>query len=236
MEIMTEVKPIGELFKDCFTQRALGATAHFMETKEFRASSAECLREYNVALPNHLPLLDWPVVLRDASAICDRIFCLHAVAAGAYGFDRNNALSWLSNEGLAQHLTGEELAFLKTGKGEKQRFQTQIEAIWGLAWCIRIIPVLDFRVACDNSLAKMMPNLKANETTAALRKKAALRPIDEIGKALDLSYCLHWVLRDGQARGRLQTVHIAPHIIIERRHALEWVASSDSWEGLSLDT
>jgi hypothetical protein len=161
---------------------------------------------------------------------------LTAVAAASYGFDRAKALAWLRQEELETSLTNTELHFLEKGEGRPQLFQAQIEGMWALAWALGLVPQLDFWKDCDSRFVAQLPNLKISQSSAELRSKAKLRPTDDVVAACDLAYCLHWTIRQAEIEGKQPRTGLKPYVVVERRRALEWLLSSESWDSVSLDT
>lgn len=183
-----------------------------------------------------LPLLDAGDSMRDAESIIDRLFCMHCCAACAYSFDRRKALEWLERESDSMWLTPAEQAFLSTGAGDERLFRTQIEAMWALTWCLQIVAELQFDRACSDRFVHLLPDLKSEQPTDRFRTQVNLRPRDEVFQALDLAYCLHWSVRESRLTGKPIKHSVPPHVIEERRRALEWVLSTDNWDEISLDT
>jgi hypothetical protein len=186
-------------------------------------------------VPNELPDLDG-ATLRPLHDILNRLFCLHALAATAYGFDADRAHTWLCQEQLSQELTQSERSFLQTGRGEHNTFKAQIEGMWALAWAASIVPVIDFWRSCDSNFVNLLPDLRVHEHIDTLADRSTLRPAEEILAAGDLSYCLHWIIRDRLLNGKPPPASLAPYVVIERRRALEWMLSDKLWDQVSLDT
>lgn len=182
-----------------------------------------------------LPLLDSVKQVRSISDIVDRLLAMHCVAATVYGFDGKLALKWYKKESVNNMLTSSENRFLSTMAGDKQQFMLQIEGLWALAWALGIIDALDFSLPCSSTFVTLLPDLKKNETSKILRNRVKLRSVDEILKSLDLAYCCHWGVIEANLRG--ETVgKVAPYVIIERCHALEWIVYNEDWEKIELNT
>lgn len=207
-----------------------------METDQIRAKSLSILAKAGLSIPTGLPVLDDGLRLRDQDEVLNRLLCISPVAAASYGFDRVKSLAWIRQEKLGASLTNGELRFLERSEGPPQLFQTQIEGMWALAWALSLVPQLDFWKDCDNHFVTLMPNLKVSQSSSELRRKAQLRPRDELVAACDLAYCLHWVIRQAEIEGNEPPSGLKSYVIIERRRALEWLLSSESWDAISLDT
>jgi len=194
------------------------------------------LKRLKFPINESLPLLDPIKSIRTVDEVIDRLLCLHACAAYASGFDRDEAHAWLKREGLFDKLTWLELEFLTTNPDAEMIFVDRIEAMWALAWIIGIVPQLDFSKECSDDFVEMMPDLLTQESSSAFREKARLRPIDEIAAACDLAYCLHWGIRHAAVTGQKRPGRLEEEDIEERRRGLDWFLSDEPWEEWRLDT
>jgi hypothetical protein len=183
-----------------------------------------------------LPLLDDVQTMRTTDEAIERLLCMHATAACAYGFDREKAKVWLERESIFGKLTTVERQFIDVGAGVPDQFKIQIEGMWALAWSLGVVPCLDFGKNCDNRFVMVLPNLKVGEKSDALRSKVTSHAIDEIVAACDLAYCLHWAIRQARLDGSKPPGKVEPYVIKERRRALEWLLCSEPWDKVSLDT
>ena len=183
-----------------------------------------------------LPLSDIPPVCRTQAELLDRLLGMHCLAACAYGLSRTKAHTWYEQEIHQDVLTSSEKQFLRTGKGNKQQFMVQIEAMWALAWALGLVEALDFGQACSPSFVTMLPNLKSGQRAVDLRAKASMRPVDELFATMDLAYCLHWAICQAGDAVPVLPGNMGPYVIVERRRALEWVLSADGWDEVPLDT
>lgn len=201
-----------------------------------RQSSIKLVEQHGIHIPKWLPQLEPLSVIKDAPQVLDRLFCLNAVAAVAHGFPNHRARNWLDREGLLQSLTMEEADFVG-GAGSREPFQLVVEGAWALAWALRLVPALNPWADADEKFVHLLPDLKADESTARLRESAAnLRSDEELLSALDLSYCLHWAVRQAALTSCPLPGNITGYVIVERRRALEWLVSDEQWDKLSLDT
>ena len=207
-----------------------------VDTSAIRKQSLCVVSEFGYAVNPELPLLDESMTLRCKDDLVDRALAMHCVAACAVGFDRAPARAWYEHERLNDFLTPDEMGFLSSDEEGMPCFLYQIEGIWALVWCFQLVGFLDFRIACSDDLATLLPDLRKGEPSRKFRGKARMRTKEEIMEALDLAYCLHWALVDANIRHRPLPASVKPHIIIERRRALEWTLSDESWDSISLDT
>lgn len=207
-----------------------------MDLESVRQKSIHAARFLGFTVSQSLPLLDDVHITKEADEIFNRLLCLHAVAACAYGFDRKKARAWLEKEGVYVELTGMERQFIDEGVGDEIGFKFHIEGMWALAWAIGLVANLEFDKGCSSEFVMLLPNLKMGEIGNALRSKIKLRGNNELVMACDLAYCLHWVIRqaqlvDDEVPGKLQL-----YIVEERRRALEWILGDCLWNEVSLDT
>lgn len=207
-----------------------------MEIKQIRALSVSVAAKAGITIPASLPLPDEGMAVRDATEAVNRLLVLNVVAAVSCGFDRAKALAWLKQEKLDGLLTPAELAFVENGVGTPQSFQFKIEAMWALAWALGMVPQLDFWKDCDSRFAASLPNLKINQSGREWHRRAKIRSTVDLIVACDLAYCLHWAVRQAQLEGKPLPARLKPYVVEERRRALEWLLSSESWDAVSLDT
>jgi Domain of unknown function (DUF4272) len=166
-----------------------------------------------------------------------RLLCLFALAERALGIGLRRVRAWLKSEGLSKDLTRDERAFLEFSDGNAHQFVLyNMESVWTLAWALGLVEELDFGKDCGDDLTDLLPDIKKDESSAALRAKAALRPWEEILAACDLADCIHWGIRETNMKGWKQSGKVHPYAITERRRALNWLICDEAWNVISLDT
>jgi hypothetical protein len=207
-----------------------------MDVKRVRDESIEAAKRLGVDVLATLPLLDAGLEMRNASETTSRILAMNAVAATAYGFDKAKAIAWLNQEALTGSLSEQERRFVFEGAGQADRFKVQVEGMWALAWAMGIANELNFAKDCDRRFVTMLPNLKQNQSSEDFRKKANPRPLEQVVAASDLAYCLHWAIRQSELTGKRPPGNLKPYLVVERRRALEWLLSKESWDEVPLDT
>lgn len=198
-------------------------------------SSQRLMASDGITLPAHLPELEGHHC-RSESEVVDRLLCLHAVAAVAYGLRRETALEWVNEEGLAQHLEPAEARFLRDQAGYQESFRAHVEGMFALAWALQLHSHLDFWTGCDADFVHRLPNLKIREPSATLRKASCLRSSAEVLAMADLGYCLHWAMRESQLKNAPLRSNPNALVVEQRRRALEWLIGDDHWSATSLDT
>lgn len=183
-----------------------------------------------------LPLLDDSLRLRSAKEITERALTLSGVVAVSYGFPRERVTEWLQREGLEATPGKAEAAFLQHKIGDAQPFQIQVESLTAFAWALGFLGVLDFDKPSPAHLVSIFPDLKKFESSIHFRDKAKLRDRDDVLRACDLAYCLHWGINQRSIERKPVPSALPPHVVIEKRRAIEWMLSSEDWEDVSLDT
>lgn len=207
-----------------------------MDLKKIRESSLIKARSLDYETNPDLPLLDDGLALRSANEVVGRSLALFAVIAGSYGFDKESAISWLQKEDAYSFLADSEICFLVDGEGDTPYIQTQVEGLNAFSWSLGIVKRLEFDQVCENNLIKLFPDIKNNGDSSSYRSKAKVRDLELIVQACDLAYCLHWAVVQAQLDGKKLPGDIGPHVIVERRRALEWMLCKDDWDELSLNT
>ena len=207
-----------------------------MNFEEIRSKSISVAKKLGYELPSGLPLLDSTVRLRPSKEIEDRALVLSGVVASSYGFPRDRVISWLDQEGLWSSVSLAESDFLRHGKGSAQQFQMQVESLCAFAWALGYLPSLDFDRPSPAHLVAIFPDFKVAESSGKFRDRANPRSQDEVAFGCDLAYCLHWSVNQSALDGKAIPGKVPPHVVIERRRALEWMLSADEWDEVSLDT
>lgn len=207
-----------------------------MDLNSIREQSLKTASRLGFTVNRSLPLLDDVQITRSADEVLERLLCLHATAASAYGLDRAKAKTWLKVEEIWQNLTAAERQFVENDRSDPTRFKAQIEGMWALAWALGIVPHLDFGHDCDGGFVMALPNLKIGQRSDTLRSKMKPRTVEEVVAACDLAYCLHWAVRQVKLTGGKPSGKVQPVVIEERRRALEWLLSDDAWDEVPLDT
>ena len=206
-----------------------------MTPKEIRQISIQTVKSLGLNMPDRLPTLEG-LELRDVGEIIGRTLGMCIVSATAYGLSRSTAIEWLNREALTNFLSARERRFILSETGCVEPFKTQIEGIWALAWELGLIENFEFDRSCDSDFVTIFPDFKSGEDSKAFQSKVSLRTYDEICRALDLAYCIHWCIRQASLTNATVPPTIRPYIVVERRRALEWTLSKQNWDDIALDT
>jgi hypothetical protein len=108
--------------------------------------------------------------------------------------------------------------------------------MWALAWTVGKVDELDFSNACGDDFIDMLPDLRFDERSDALRSGIKLRTVREVEEACDLAYCLHWAIREALRIGARVPGKVQNYVIRQRRHALQWLISEEPWDEVHMDT
>jgi Domain of unknown function (DUF4272) len=202
-----------------------------MDLKKIRERSLLTAKSLGYEINSDLPILDEGLTLRSVDDLVGRSLALFAVVAGSYGFDKKSAITWLEKERAFSYLAESEKSFLVDHEGDSSYFQSQVEGLNAFAWSLNIVKQLEFDHVCENNLIKLFPDIKNNGDSSAYRAKSKSRSLEKITQV-----CLHWAIIQAQLEGKKLPGDVGPHVITERRRALEWMLSKEDWDELSLDT
>ena len=204
--------------------------------RQIRSNSLLNSRKLGCDVSSTLPLLNAEMTLRQVGSVQDRVLALNAVVAASYGYHRQKALVWVQDNVGVHALTDRELAFLASGVGDVTSFQKQVESLCAFAWALHLLNSLEFEKPCPNTLRTLFPDLKQAEASSSFRQSTSLRTQEEVLVQCDLAYCLHWCLTESLLQGQVNLRRLEPHVVIERRRALEWMLNDSGWDTFTLDT
>ena len=210
---------------------------------EFRTYDPRVIRDSSLALAEHLgyptnsslPLVDAGLRVRSRDDVAHRMLCLDALVAAACGFPRKKALAWLERQHAASYLAESEIAFFR-GQGDAVVVKHRVESLWALAWCVCLVPELDFSLPCSDNLVTLVPDIESEEAAVAFTQALRLRNEDAIIAKCDLAYCLHWAIQNSLTNRQRAPGKLHPIYVIERRRALEWLLSDSDWDHVLMDT
>jgi len=215
-----------------------------------RAASIEQLRRLELPTPPpDFPLVWEPgdtVELRPVEELEGRTAILNVVLARCFGMPGEAAMGWLLEAHLLESLTKPEWSFIATGEGDSRSFQLHLDALYGLAWLLGLVPHLDPKEPAPDTLVGQLPHLPSKETYEAwrARTKRTVRQPPEAAIVLDLLYCLDWAYIEAERRRVRLPGLIDSNAIGQRRWALEWAvvmrgpyqAPPSGWEEVDLST
>ena len=109
----------------------------------------------------------------------------------------------------------------------------RLEALYLLVWAVGLVPTLPFPTeqASVNEFIDSLP--RSDEAPDNFISSLKLRPISEIMDASDLTYRLHWAVRQHGA-----SLDIDGGVVQERHHAINWLTNYDGekWDWVATDT
>lgn len=183
-----------------------------------------------------LPDIDPVEHVRPAGEVRDRCLALYATVAVAFGLDRTVALKWLATHDLRSFLTAEEESFVRDGVGELQRFRGLIESLWALAWILSVVPRIDWKSMCSNDFIKSFPDPRSGGLASPIGSATATVSAAQLTQQLDVAYVLHHCHVEAALSGDSVPSSVPTDIVVARRRALEWAASSTAWDEVEMDT
>ena len=181
------------------------------------------------------PLADLPDptvgTLRSTDEIVERALVLNVVISSAYGLPSLTARDWLRRHDLLDRLTDDEREFLvDVSEGlhvEELARKLQVESLFALLWSVSLVDDLDFDRGCGDEVARVMPDVEADEAADELRAAARLRDADELYAALDLATVLASAIGDEDLQLGLSPGDVEPYVVWERKRALAWIHGAD---------
>ena len=201
-----------------------------------------------------LPAPDWIGFVVDGSAssfdflrspdeVMRRCHAICAAVAVLDGADPQFVLDALTRYGLLDALAEDERSYVESAAAGSSRsdlatsMSWRSEALWALLWSLgaadHVDPTRTHEGRDDAAYTSLVPDMKVSQT----RTPPSLRPTPELLTATDLYYCLHW----NEVSARLQRAvafpdEILPPVVVERRHALEWLHQDEPWDDVDLST
>jgi hypothetical protein len=178
-----------------------------------------------------LPLMVDGGALRDKDAVVDRMLVLDVMIGCASGLPPELGAEWVEEAGIEAAVAPSEERIL-TGRPEEVpvRLLDRMEALWTLGWAASLFRALDFGRICGPELAMIFGDIENLRGVRALRKRCGMRRYEEVVAACDLARCLHRGLLIADRSGAPPPGKVEPHIIVERRRALEWLVGQQGWD------
>lgn len=209
-------------------------------SKELKAKTEALLGTRGVPVNTTLPPIEEAGKLKFASSLDVRRRCmvLNGVCARAHGARQALVEDWISAQHLKDFCTKDELAVIRANTlTEEQRgqYQTQVEALWELAWVLRIIPAVDHFRDCSNEFIHMLP--KVGQDVSGFLAAPDIQDHESLFREADLLYRLHWSVRDAQLKNQDPPNGLQPFVTLLRFQAINWVTRSDvPWDEVDVST
>ncbi|MEM7429382.1 MAG: DUF4272 domain-containing protein [Pseudomonadota bacterium] len=214
-----------------------------MSPEERKLRSEHILSERGFPVNPELPLVEAEsdISLRPLDEIGPRLFCLFFLVATAFEPDEKAFARYLREHDFWPDLTPRELEFFKAPAADEQ-FRAdaswRIEALNTLLWASRVVEDLPPPSAtCTlDELAPLFPT--STEPPEKLLDRLSLRPVSEILDLCDLTYRMHWALKEVMLRGDDLDLPADAGIVHQRHHALNWLVryEDEDWDEVSCDT
>lgn len=210
---------------------AAGSGAAAIDLRMIRQRSLFMTRRLGYPVDVTLPLLPDAGVLRDKEEVVDRMLALDAVIACASGMPPEVAFDWTQEVGITHALSPVEVAILR-GRVEDvpATLLDRMEALWALGWAASLFRGVDYTRICGPELGMIFGELDDARDVRALRKRCRLRRYEDVLAAADLSRCLCRGIEIAARQRKPAPGKVQPHVVFERRRALEWLISDTNWD------
>lgn len=205
--------------------------------RKIRERTKTLLFSGGVPLHPNLPTIE-NVSSRASEDVAKKIVSLYALAGIANGADGALLREWLIEENGWSYLSTEEKVTVEKvslTQAELNELSWKQESLYALSWSGSLVDKMTWPDSEANLeiVFDLIPPVKPIESFI---RDFALRPESELVQELDLYYCLHTAAIHPELWSQKQ-VKLKLEVILERRHALEWLFSeSIDWEDITLDT
>ncbi|MGZ8320557.1 MAG: DUF4272 domain-containing protein, partial [Telluria sp.] len=204
-----------------------------------KATTEALLKARGIEVPATLPPLvcEDELVLRDRDEIIGRARALLLVSLRAESVASGEPMGvamLLAKMPLADdYLSPEEKLFLAKeapSQEECAQFVWRYESLYLLEWVLGLVGELPFpSSACDTAgtVAKLIE-----------MRGPAVRSSSDILDALDLTYRLHWHIRQQRLKKRGEAAGVDADVVMERHHALNWLVRFQhaGWDAVDTPT
>ena len=209
-----------------------------MNPEERKEQTEKLLKERGIPYIDWLPTVEDEnkVVLRDIKDVGRRIICLFCLVGTAFNEGDNEYIEYLKTHDLWKYLSKEERNYLSRptyGTQTHINASWRLEALYLLVWAVKLVPDLPFPTeqASVNEFIDSIP--ASDESPEQFISSLQLRPIPEIMDAADLTYRLHWAVRQSG-----ESLELDGGVVQERHHAVNWLTNYDGekWDWVATDT
>lgn len=202
-----------------------------LDLKMVRQRSLFMARRLGYPVDVSLPLLPESGFLREKDEIVDRMLALDAMISCVSGMPPEVAFEWTQEIGIAAALSPLESAVLR-GRAEHVPaiLLDRMEALWALGWAASLFRGVDYTRVAGPELGMIFGELDDIRDVRALRKRCKVRRYEDILAAADLARCLSRGVDLAVKQRKSPPGKLQPHVVIERRRALEWLISDKKWD------
>ncbi|MGY2895459.1 DUF4272 domain-containing protein [Deinococcus sp. UYEF24] len=210
---------------------------------ERKSRSEETLRQLGVWVPASLPPVpgEQEAQWRSSNEVAARATALFAAAVMAETRGSGDPLPIGDLEarlpGYKVALTPQEQAFLDEPVSSPEqiaKFSWRYESLSLLQWSLGLSARLPWPTdICDvPEVARLALDMAAGQGAPKLRNPA------ELLDALDLTFRLHWAVRDARLKEREAPAGLEGGVVFERHHALNWLTrfENDPWDEVDTPT
>lgn len=215
-----------------------------MGAEAYTRAEARKARSIAILKAEGVPFIDWlPLTAengqRSPREVVGRYCALMLVSFKGSSCDHEQSGAIRKGMGIHVHLSPRENAFLDNpnpSMRDRVQFSWAAEAAIPLAWAMGWIDELyrpdnhadtqDYaRLAYDNGVVRVAD-------------AKALRPLDELLDACDLTYRYHWAVRQASLDGKDPPAGLHGGVVMERHRALNWLVQDIDldWDDVSTDT
>lgn len=224
-----------------FQKQSIGTTPKTAEQR--KSETQRFLRLFDIPYTDHLPILEEEseAKIRTAQEIAERVLILTYLNYFSEAPDeKEEIIKFLQANSLWNKVSPDEKEiFLKEDLAEQDHINIswRSEAIWLLLWTINKVSQLKFpsEQVEIREIIKRIPEFSCNP--GEFIEKATIRPTTEILDTLDLTYRLHWAVRNADLNKIPSPKNLNLSIITERHYAINWVTYyAKEWDKITTDT
>lgn len=218
-----------------------GAADSPMNFDVIRHSSVTEARRLGYPQPASLPLASELTAPRGAEEIALRCLSLYAVLFSLFADDVPKPVvrDWMAANGLETNWSSLERRFLggeQLSEDELDRLSDRVESANALCWALGKTAELSPANYVDENLDALFPDIRGGESSDLFMRSICIREVEDLIQATDLYYVLHWGITEESLCKRPRPGNVDAYVIVERRHALEWIMCDLNWDDVSLDT
>jgi len=177
---------------------------------------------------------------RSVLEIAERALCLIVLYVWSKG-DRQRATELIEEYGVAHAFSPEERRYLDNAEPSPEADRHYTWSIEAAAVLLRELGLYELPPLTEQVDVGRIVEIVKGKNAAQLAQAAGEVDLDEDededddDPSADL-YDLHWSIRDARLNGRPDPEGFDPDVVIERRHAFEWLATRASWDDVELST
>ncbi len=213
-----------------------------MTALERKQNSQRLLKSLNIPFIDTLPQIEEEdeVKIRRPQEIAKRVLVLtYLNYVSEEPNDREEVIKFLKEQELWESVSNDEKNLFSKELSDREHINIswRSEAIWLLLYILNKIDSLNLPTEeiSISQILKLLPEFMTD--TKEFVQSATIRSISEILDLSDLTYRLHWAIRDTELNN-LEALDLNSSIIIQERHyVINWVTYyEDNWDNITTDT